>query len=102
MDYVSIGQRVRACRRAANQTQEALAEQAGISTSFLTHIERGTRVMSLETLVALCEALSLTPNELLGMEHATLSAQMGDRVTVSAASLLQGVADLLKNLQIPE
>lgn len=102
MDCVSLGQRVRALRRAAKLTQEELAKQAGISASFLGHIERGSRVLSVETLLALCGALSVTPNELLGMEYAALSADVDDRVTVSAASLLQGVADLLKNLQIPE
>lgn len=102
IDYAAIGQRIRALRRTVKLTQEELAQQAGISASFLGHIERGSRVLSVETLLALCNALSATPNELLGMEHASLSAQLPERVTVSAPSLLQGMADLLKNLQISE
>ena len=102
IDYVAIGQRIRALRRGAKLTQEELAQQAGISASFLGHIERGSRVLSVETLLALCGALSTTPNELLGMECVTLSAQLPERVMVSTPSLLQGVADLLKNLQISE
>lgn len=101
-DYVAMGQRIRALRRGAMLTQEELAQQAGISASFLGHIERGTRVLSVETLMALCNALGVTPNELLGMEYASLSAPLPERVIVSVPSLLQGVADLLKNLQISE
>lgn len=102
MDYGALGQRVRYLRRSAGLTQSALAERVGVSASFLGHVERGTRVLSVETLLALCNALSATPNELLGMEHASLSSQLPERVTVSVPSLLQGMADLLKNLQISE
>ena len=102
MDYGALGQRVRYLRRSAGLTQSALAERVGVSASFLGHVERGTRVLSVETLLALCNALSATPNELLGMEHASLSSQLPERVMVSVPSLLQGMADLLKNLQISE
>lgn len=65
MDYQDMGLRVRALRRQLGITQEELAEQVGISASFLGHIERGTRVASLETLVALCNTLETTPEYLL-------------------------------------
>ena len=38
-------------------TQEQLADLAGISLSFVGHIERGTRAISVETLARLCKAL---------------------------------------------
>jgi transcriptional regulator with XRE-family HTH domain len=66
VDYKDFGQRVRTMRRNNNLTQEELAEKAGISTSFLGHIERGSRIASLETLVALCNILKTTPQYLLG------------------------------------
>lgn len=65
MDYKDLGARVRAMRRRHSLTQEELAEKTGISASFLGHIERGTRVASLETLVALCNTLDVTPEYLL-------------------------------------
>jgi len=65
IDYKDFGQRVRIIRRKNHLTQEELAEQVGISTSFLGHIERGSRIASLETLVALCNALKVTPQHLL-------------------------------------
>lgn len=65
MDYRDFGARVRTVRRQIGLTQEELAEQVGISASFLGHIERGTRVASLETLVALCNTLNISPMYLL-------------------------------------
>ena len=60
-----LGLKIRQLRRQKSMTQEQLAEMAGISPSFLGHIERGTRVASVDTLVALCNALEVTPNYLL-------------------------------------
>lgn len=102
IDYVAVGRRIRAMRRGAGLTQAELAERVGISASFLGHVERGTRVLSVETLVALCQALGVTPNELLGLEYASMSAQLPPHVTVCVPSFLQGMADLLKNEQISE
>ncbi len=65
MDYLDLGMKIRQLRRQKSLTQEQLAEIAGISPSFLGHIERGTRVASVDTLVALCNALQVTPNYLL-------------------------------------
>lgn len=65
MDYIDLGFKIRQLRRQKSLTQEQLAEIAGISPSFLGHIERGTRIASVDTLVALCNALEVTPNYLL-------------------------------------
>lgn len=65
MNYKDMGARVRRSRKQMKLTQEKLAELVGISPSFMGHIERGTRVASLETLVALCNVLKVTPEYLL-------------------------------------
>ncbi len=65
VDYKDFGQRVREVRRKQSLTQEELAEKVGISASFMGHIERGTRVASLETLIALCNTLNASPQYLL-------------------------------------
>lgn len=65
IDYKDLGHRVRVIRRKQGLTQEELAEKVGISASFLGHIERGSRIASLETLVALCNTLKTTPQHLL-------------------------------------
>lgn len=65
IDYNDLGKRIRTARRAQKLTQEELSEKVGISASFMGHIERGTRVASLETLVSLCNALHVSPQTLL-------------------------------------
>ena len=65
VDYKDLGRRIRTIRRELRLTQEELAEKVGISASFLGHVERGSRVASLDTLVALCNTLRVTPQQLL-------------------------------------
>ena len=65
MDYVALGKRIRKIRLEQQMTQETLASQLGLSTSFIGHIERGSRVMSLETFYTLCCALHTSPSALL-------------------------------------
>lgn len=66
MDYVDLGKRVRARRTALNWTQEHLAQEIGVSTSFIGHIERGSRKASIDTLVMLANAMQISTDELLG------------------------------------
>lgn len=65
MDYVDIGRRIRIQRRFLNLTQGELANQIGVSPSFIGHLERGTRQASLETLVALANVLDVSLDYLL-------------------------------------
>lgn len=76
MNYKDLGLRIRNARRQQHMTQEALAEKVGISASFLGHIERGSRVASLETLVALCNALSVSADHLLAASLDTYAYAM--------------------------
>ena len=48
----------------ANLTQEKLAELAGISPSFVGHIERGEKKASLETMVHIAAVLNTTTDYL--------------------------------------
>lgn len=65
MDYLDLGQRIRKQRTQLGWTQEALAEHIGVSTSFVGHIERGTRKASLETLVSVANALNVSLDYLM-------------------------------------
>ena len=47
LDYSQIGKRIRQVRKIKDWSQDELAKKCGISMSFLGHIERGTRIMSL-------------------------------------------------------
>jgi len=67
MDYVLLGKRVRIRRTVLELTQEELAERIGVCTSFIGHIERGTRKLSVETLYDLCKVLETSADFLLGL-----------------------------------
>ena len=68
VDYTEIGQKIKLSRIENEMSQETLASKCNISTSFMGHIERGTRKMSLETFLALCSELNLSPDYLLSDE----------------------------------
>jgi len=65
MDYVGLGTRIRKQRKTMQMTQDKLAELAGISLSFLGHIERGTRTASLDTIVRLANVMRVSTDFLL-------------------------------------
>ena len=70
VDYGKMGMRIRELRKVKGWSQDELAKRCGISMSFLGHIERGTRIMSLETFVSICSALDTGADELLwGVAH---------------------------------
>ena len=70
IDYSTIGMRIRQARKAKNWSQGMLAKKCGISMSFVGHIERGTRIMSLDTFANICMALNAGADELLwGTAH---------------------------------
>ena len=97
MNYEAFGQRVRAQRRIARMTQEQLAEMAGISISFLGHIERGTRKASIETLVALANALKISTDILLqdSLEDDLLGEASTD-FSANQRMLLQEIANVIR------
>lgn len=70
LDYGKLGMRIRQVRKARGWSQNELAEKCAISMSFLGHIERGSRIMSLETFVSICNALDTDADALLwGKAH---------------------------------
>ena len=65
LDYYEIGQKIKKCRLDSGRSQEQVAELCDISASFYGNIERGTKKMSLETFVTICDKLNLSPDYLL-------------------------------------
>lgn len=65
MDYVRLGSRIREERLKLRLTQERLAEDIGISDSYMGQIERGERSLALDTLVKLANRLGVTVDYLL-------------------------------------
>ena len=62
LDYIEIGRNIRKYRKKANLNQKELADRVNLSS----HIENGYSKLSLPTLVAIANALSVDCNSLLG------------------------------------
>ena len=56
LDYAQMGSRIQQIRKAKGWSQEMLAKKCGISLNFVSHIERGTRKMSMDTFANLQRA----------------------------------------------
>lgn len=67
LDYSLLGSKIRTLRKKQGLTQEKFAELCDVSASFVGHIERGTRKMSLETFERICRVLQCSADDLLGL-----------------------------------
>lgn len=81
MDYVVLGKRVREARKTMDITQMELAEKLGISASFLGHIERGSRVPSLETIAKICKLTGVSSDYLMGISDYAYVSRIPDSVS---------------------
>lgn len=76
VDYEALGKRIRMKRREKRMSQQELAKAVQISASYFGNLERGNRVPSIDTLVAIANSLDVGLDFLLA-----------DSLTVSSAKL---------------
>ncbi len=62
---VLVGQTLARLRRSVGLTQEKLAEIAGLERGYVSLIERGLRMPTIETVFRLCRGLNCSPSELI-------------------------------------
>ena len=67
-DLSTIGNKLFSYRKSRGLTQEQAAEKASVSQRTYADIERGKINMRLSTLISICNALEITPNDLLSAE----------------------------------
>lgn len=65
MERVALGKRIRESRIKKGYTQQGLAERAEIGTVYLSEIERGIKMPSLETFIRIIEALEISADYVL-------------------------------------
>ena len=65
IDLTSIGNKLHDARKKKGYTQGELAELAGISDRAYADIERGNVNMRVTTLLNICNALQITPDDIL-------------------------------------
>ena len=64
----SIGLKIRKIRKERGLTQEELADKAGLSPTFIAHIELGNKICSVKSLEKIASALMITSHWLLHPE----------------------------------
>ncbi len=64
---IEIGQRLAALRKASGITQKELADTLGVSQSNLSDYETGGLRLHAELILDICNALSISADELLGL-----------------------------------
>lgn len=65
IDYKKIGQRISQRRRELNLKQFEVEEKAEIGYKYLSNIERGISIPSVEVIIRLAKALDTTPDTFL-------------------------------------
>jgi len=74
LDTREIGNKLLSLRKRMGMTQLELSEAAGLSCRTYADIERGTVNMRVETILRICAALHITPDEILTQSSARLSS----------------------------
>ena len=72
MDQIKIGKFIAACRKQKNLTQLQLAEQLGITDKAVSKWERGIAMPDTSIMLALCDILTVSVNELLSGEKISM------------------------------
>lgn len=75
LDMREIGNKLLAIRKKTGMTQVEVAEVAGLSGRTYADIERGTVNMRVETILRICEALHITPDEILTESETEMTVQ---------------------------
>ena len=68
MDQIKIGRFIAVCRKRANLTQLQLADRLGITDKAISKWERGITMPDTSIMLALCDILGISVNELLSGE----------------------------------
>ena len=79
-DLHEIGNKLLAIRKKYGMTQSEVAESAGLSYRTYADIERGTVNMRLETVFRICDALHITPDEILTKDDEELTAKQEELI----------------------
>lgn len=103
MDLISIGSRIKAERKKLGLSQERLAEQVNVTPHYIYEIERGSKAMSLETLMNLCTAMELSADYVLfGIQRQNAGSvyekldQLSDERRLRAESALEALLPYLR------
>lgn len=70
LNYYALGQRIQKIRKRKHISQAVLSAMIDKSSGYISYLERGTKVMSLETFVSIANALAVSTDTLLNRQLA--------------------------------
>lgn len=105
MDHyvVELGKRIKRERLALKLTQAQLAEKAGISVQYVSHIEKGNQQMSVTVFSRICDALNISADKLLYNRPPESQRQLSEEVDFLLADCTpaerNGIVHLVQELK---
>ena len=75
LDTREIGNKLLAIRKKYGMTQNEVAEASGLSNRTYADIERGSVKMRVDTIIHICNALHITPDEILTSKNTEITEQ---------------------------
>ena len=92
-----IGRNIARHREAAGLTQATLAEKIGISTAFVSRVERGQKRMKVETLYATAKALDVSVDALLSTDSSAAQlANINQLLAGQSDEYLEGIERMIR------
>ena len=105
IDYYLVGQKIKNKHKQCGLTQEQLAEKCDISVSYIAHIERGTKSLSLETAVKVSNVLDVSIDYLILDEldsdnriFSALETEINDLPPAKRQTFIKFARLILKNI----
>ncbi len=104
IDYVALGKKIKEKRIERKLTQEQLGEICELSSAHIGHIERGTRILSVDVLFKISQALRVSVDYLLfdSVENdsilSSISPILNDADKKKAQAFLNTVKVLAENI----
>lgn len=92
-----IGRNIARYREVAGLTQATLAEKIGISTAFVSRVERGQKRMKVETLYATAKALNVSVDALLSTDNSAAQLANINRLLAGQSDeYLEGIERMIR------
>lgn len=92
-----IGRNIARYREVAGLTQATLAEKIGISTAFVSRVERGQKRMKVETLYATAKALNVSVDALLSSDSSAAQlANINQLLAGQSDEYLEGIERMIR------
>ncbi len=104
MKFDSIGKNIKKYRKMRKMRQGDLAEKAGLSTNYIGMVERGEKIPSVESLISIVNALSISADMILCEElengylirNSLLDSQLSDLPSKERERIYAVIETLIK------